>query len=91
MLLFKFKSYKNCFDSKNAEIFFIYEDKNYVIDLIFNKKSLYNLFYTLFKKLQVLRNYLLKNLILKFIRKFFNFTKTLILFIFKKIMICNCM
>ena len=50
MFLFKFKSYENCFDSKNAERFFIFEDENYVIDLKFDKKSSYNLFYTLSKK-----------------------------------------
>ena len=29
---FKFKLYENCFDSKNAEIFFIYKNKNHVIN-----------------------------------------------------------
>ena len=50
MLLFKFKSYENCFDSKNAEMLFIHENKNHVIDLKFNKKSLYDSFYALSEK-----------------------------------------
>ena len=85
MLLFKLKLYENCFDSKNAEMLSIYENENHVINLKFDKKSSYDFFYALSKKkLQVLRNYLLKNLALNCIRKFFNFAETLILFIFKK-------
>ena len=50
MLLFKFKSYENCFDSKNAEMLFTNKNENHVIDLKFDKKSSYNLLYTLLKK-----------------------------------------
>ena len=50
MLLFEFKSYENCFDSKNAEIFFIYENENHVINLKFDKKSLYDFFYAFSEK-----------------------------------------
>ena len=85
MLSFKLKSYENCFDSKNAEIFSIHENKNHVINLKFDKKSSYNLLYALSKKkFQVLRNYLLKNLALNCIREFFSLAETSILFIFKK-------
>ena len=63
----------------------MHENKNYVINLKFNKKLSYNLFYALLKKkLQVLRNYLLKNLALNYIRKSVNFVKASMLFIFKK-------
>ena len=85
MLLFEFKLYKNCFNSKNAEMLFTHEDENYVIDLKFDKKLSYDLLYALLKKeLQVLQNYLLKNFTLNCIREFFSFAETSILFIFKK-------
>ena len=50
MFSFKLKSYENCFDSKNAEMFFTYENKNHIINLKFDKKSLYNSLYALLKK-----------------------------------------
>ena len=50
MFLFKFKSYKDCFDLKNAKMLFTHENKNHVIDLKFDKKSSYNLLYALLKK-----------------------------------------
>ena len=50
MLSFKLKLYKDCFDSKNAEMLFTHEDENHVIDLKFDKKSLYNSFYALLEK-----------------------------------------
>ena len=85
MLSFEFKLYKNCFDSKNAEMLFIHKNKNYVIDLKFDNKSLYDSFYAFSKKeFQILRNYLFKNLALNCIHEFFNFAKTSILFVFKK-------
>ena len=85
MLSFEFKSYKNYFDSKNAKMLFTHKNENHVINLKFDKKSSYNFLYMFSeKKLQVLRNYLLKNLALNRIRKFFNFVKTSILFVFKK-------
>ena len=37
MLSFKFKLYKNYFNSKTAEMLFIYENENYIINLKFNK------------------------------------------------------
>ena len=62
--LFTFlNSCENCFDFKNAEIFLKYENKNYIIDFL--AKLSYKLFYIFFKtKFKILRNYLLKNLIL---------------------------
>ena len=67
------KSYKNYFDFKNAEILFKHENENYIIILIFDAKSLYKLLYTLFEtELDILKNYLLKNLILNRIREFTN-------------------
>ena len=50
MFSFKLKSYEDCFDSKNAKMLFTHEDENHVIDLKFEKESLYNLFYALSKK-----------------------------------------
>ena len=85
MFSFKLKLYKNCFDSKNAEMLFTHKNKNHVINLKFEKKSSYDLFYALSKKeFQILRNYLLKNLTLNRIRESFNLVETSILFIFKK-------
>ena len=50
MLSFKFKLYENCFDLKNAKMLFIYENKNHVINLKFDKKSSYDSFYALSEK-----------------------------------------
>ena len=50
MLSLELKSYKDHFDSKNAEIFFIYENKNHVINLKFDKKSSYDFLYALSEK-----------------------------------------
>ena len=50
MLSLEFKLYENCFNSKNAEIFFTHENENHVIDLKFNKKLSYDLLYALSKK-----------------------------------------
>ena len=59
------KSYKNCFDFKNAKTFFKHENENYVIDLIFDAKPLYESRYILSEiEFNVLKDYLLKNLIL---------------------------
>ena len=82
---FKLKLYENCFNSKNAEMLFTHENENHVINLKFEKKSSYDSLYALSKKeLQVLQNYLLKNLALNCIRESFNFVETSMLFIFKK-------
>ena len=84
--LFEFsKSYKNCFDFKNVKTFSEYKYKNYVIDLIFSAKPLYDSLYIFFKiEFDVLKNYLLKNLTLNCIRKFINYVNAFILFVFKK-------
>ena len=50
MLSFEFKSYKDCFDSKNTKILFTHKNENYVINLKFNKKSSYDFLYALLKK-----------------------------------------
>ena len=50
ILLFKLKSYDNCFDSKNVKMFFTHENENYVINLKFDKKSSYDLLYAFSKK-----------------------------------------
>ena len=64
--LFKFsKNYKNYFHFKNIKILSEHEDENHAIDLVFDAKSLYESLYKLFKiELNILKNYLLKNLIL---------------------------
>ena len=84
--LFKFlKSYENYFDFKNAETLFEHENKNHVINLIFDTKSSYESFYILFQtELDILKNYLLKNLILSRIREFISCASALMLFVFKK-------
>ena len=50
MLSFKFKSYKDCFDSKNAEMLSTHENENHVINLKFDKKLLYDSLYALSEK-----------------------------------------
>ena len=50
MFSFKLKLYKDYFDSKNAKMFFTHENENHVINLKFEKKSLYNSLYALSKK-----------------------------------------
>ena len=84
--LFKFlKSYENCFDFKNTKTFFEYENENHVIDLISNAKLSYESLYIFFKiELNVLKDYLLKNLILNCIRKFISRANASMLFVFKK-------
>ena len=79
------KSYKNCFDFKNAKILLEHENKNHVINLILDAKSLYELLYILFKiEFNVLKNYLLKNLILNRIQEFTSRANASMLFVFKK-------
>ena len=84
--LFKFlKNYKNCFDSKNAKTFFKHEDKDHVMNLIFDAKPLYKSVYTFSEiEFNVLKNYLLKNLILNRIRKFTNRANASRFFVLKK-------
>ena len=84
--LFTFlKNYENCFHFKNAKTFSKHENEDHVIDFLSNAKSLYESLYTLFKtKFEVLRNYLLKNLILNYIQKFTNRANALMFFVFKK-------
>ena len=50
MFSFKLKSYENCFDLKNAEMFFTHENENHVINLKFDKESSYDSFYALLKR-----------------------------------------
>ena len=84
--LFEFlKSYKNCFDFKNAKTLLEHENEDHVIDLIFGAKSLYESFYIFFKtEFDVLRNYLLKNLTLNYIQKFTSRASASMFFVFKK-------
>ena len=79
------KNYENCFDFKNAKILFEHKDENHVIDLMLDAKLLYESLYILFKtELDVLKNYLLKNLTLSRIQKFTSRASASILFVFKK-------
>ena len=50
MLSFELKLYEDCFNSKNAEMLFTHENENHVIDLKFEKKSLYDSLYAFSKK-----------------------------------------
>ena len=87
--LFKvLKSYENCFDFKNTETLFEHENKNHVINLIFDAKLLYESFYILFKtEFNVLKDYLLKNLILNRIQEFTSRANVSIFFVLKKTII----
>ena len=79
------KSYKNCFDFKNAKTLFEHENKDYVIDLILDAKLSYEPLLIFFEtELDVLKNYLLKNLILNCIREFTSRASALTFFVFKK-------
>ena len=84
-LLELLKNYENCFDFKNAETFFEHENKNYVINLMFGAELSYEPLYILFEtEFDVLRNYLLKNLILNYIQEFTSRANASMLFVFKK-------
>ena len=91
--LFEFlKSYENCFDFKNAETLFEHENEDHVIDLILDTKPSYELLYILFEiEFDVLKNYLLKNLILNRIREFTSWTNASIFFVLKKTIIFDSM
>ena len=79
------KSYENCFDSKNAKTLLEHENKDHVIDLMLDAKSLYEPFYILSEtELDVLRNYLLKNLTLNRIREFTSRANASMFFVLKK-------
>ena len=84
--LFEFlKSYKNCFDFKNAKTFSEYENKNHTINLILDAKPSYELLYILSEtEFNILKNYLLKNLILNCIRESTNCANTSMFFVSKK-------
>ncbi len=78
-------NYKNSFDFKNIEIFFEYNNIDYIINLFFEIELLYNSLYVFFKKkLYILQNYSLKNLILKRVCKSINNANILILFVLKR-------
>jgi len=78
------KNYNDVFDSKNAFILSNYKKKNYNIDLLLSKESLYELLYLFFKKkLSILQEYFLKNLTLNKICKFINLINAPMLFILK--------
>ena len=84
-LLEPLKSYENCFDFKNAKTLFEHENENHVIDLMFDAKPSYESLYTFSEtELDVLKNYLLKNLTLNRIREFMSRASALMFFIFKK-------
>ena len=79
------KSYENCFDFKNAEILSEHEDEDHIIDLMLGAESPYESLYILFKtEFDILRNYLLKNLILNRIREFMSRASASMFFVFKK-------
>ena len=79
------KSYENCFDLKNAKIFFEHENKDHAIDLMSDAESSYKSFYILSEtEFDVLKDYLLKNLTLNRIREFTNHVSASMLFVFKK-------
>ena len=76
---------KICFDFKNAETLSEHENENHVIDLMFGAKPPYKSLYTFSEtELDILRNYLLKNLTLSRIQEFTNRASASMLFILKK-------
>ena len=84
-LLEPLKSYENCFDFKNAKILFEHKNEDHAINLMLSAKSSYELLYILFEtELDVLRNYLLKNLILSRIQEFTSRASASMLFVLKK-------
>ena len=84
--LFTFlKNYENCFDFKNAKTFSEHKNENYIINFLSSAESLYESLYIFFEtKFEILRNYLLENLILNYIRKFTSCANTSMFFVFKK-------
>ncbi len=83
-LLNIFYNYQNCFDFKNIKIFFKFNNTNYIIDLFFKIKLLYNLFYAPFeKKLYILQNYFLKNFVSKRVCELISNTNVSIFFVSK--------
>ena len=84
--LFEFlKIYENCFDFKNSKILFKHENENHVIDLMFYAKPSYKSLYIFFKiELDILKNYLLKNLTLNRIQEFTSRANASMFFVFKK-------
>ena len=50
MFSLKLKSYKDCFDLKNAEMLFTHENEDHVIDFKFEKKLSNDSFYAFSKK-----------------------------------------
>jgi len=78
------KNYNDVFNLKNAFIFLNYKKKNYNINLLLSKESLYELLYSFFKKeLDILQKYFLKNLALSKICKFISLVNALMLFVLK--------
>jgi len=78
------KNYNDVFDLKNAFIFLDHKKKNYDINLLLSKEFLYKSLYSFFKKkLDILQEYLLKNLALNRIRKFISFVNASMLFVLK--------
>jgi len=78
------KNYNNVFNLKNAFIFLNYKKKNHNINLLLSKESFYELLYSFFeKKLNILQEYLLKNLTLNRIRKFISLVNASMLFVLK--------
>jgi len=78
------KNYNDVFDLKNAFILSNYKKKNHDIDLLLSKELFYELLYSFFKKeLDILQEYLLKNLALDRIRKFISLVNALMLFVLK--------
>ena len=83
MLLEVLKIYKNCFDFKNAKTLLEYKNEDHVINFFFDVESLYELLYILIKiEFNILKDYLVKNLILNCIREFTNRASASMLFVF---------
>ena len=79
------KNYENYFDSKKAKTFSENKIKNHIINLISGAKPLYKPFYTFLEiELDILKDYLLKNLTLNCIREFTNRASASIFFVLKK-------
>ena len=78
-------AYINMFSKKNASRLLEHDEKNHVIDFIFDKNSSFDSLYNISKKkLMYLREYIVENKTLSRIREFVNCANASILFIFKK-------
>ena len=78
-------AYIDVFSKKNASRFLEHDEKNHVIDFMFEKNFSFDSLYNMSKKkLMYFREYIVENKTLNRIREFVNRANVFVLFIFKK-------